>query len=126
MRSAARAVVNACTDDEDDDCGPLTRAQALRAAQDWAAVPRISRGGEPIPFSDIGAKSRGENSAHHQASGGTHAGRMNPHGRNVVRDHPDGHPHMTGSGQPDHHKCPHVHAINSKGEEMIFPYKRGT
>lgn len=37
-------------------------------------------------------------------------------------DHPDGHPHQTGEGHPPHHESPHVHAVDSHGNELIVTY----
>ena len=59
--------------------------------------------------------------------GGSNYGYENPNNPKAkVFNHPDGHPHQIGEAFPDHHKCPHFHAINSRGEEVIFEYRRGT
>jgi hypothetical protein len=36
--------------------------------------------------------------------------------------HPEGHPHLTGPGQPRHHEGPHVHAVDRRGNEVIVTY----
>jgi hypothetical protein len=41
----------------------------------------------------------------------------------TVNEHPFGHPDQPG---PPHHACPHFHARNAAGIEMIFTYKPGT
>ena len=108
---------------EDDPCGPDSRVQAMRKAQAWSQVPKRTR--TPIDLTDVRGSSRGENFNRLRASGASHGGyynNLNP--ANRIEDHPDGHPHLTGSGQPDHHDCPHIHAYRADGSERIFTYRR--
>ena len=99
-----------------------SRAAALRRAQQHAQVPRVSRGGQEIPFDELNASSRGRNAAEIQSRGGKNIGRRDPNSAASVMDHPDGHPHQVGPEFPDHHAHPHVHATNANGEELIVTY----
>jgi RHS repeat-associated protein len=108
-------------------CAPLvveesSRRRALGRAQHHAQVPRVSKGGENIPFGDLGKESRGRNFNELQEKGGTNLGRRDPMTGAHVFDHPDGHPHQIGSKFPDHHARPHVHGVSANGEEIIVVY----
>ncbi|MFN6263064.1 MAG: RHS repeat domain-containing protein, partial [Chromatiaceae bacterium] len=101
-----------------------TRTQALRLGQKHAQVPRLSRyngtrnGSVSIPFSDLRDSSRGDNWSNLQAQGATSLGRRDITTGAEVMDHPDGHNDDT----VEHHKSPHVHAQNSKGNKIIIKY----
>jgi RHS repeat-associated protein len=107
-----------------------SRRDALRKAYDHAQVPRVGRGGEIIGHDELNPTSRGANHACLRRKGASGLGRQcgkrdgteEPTSPAKVFDHPDGHPELTGPGQPDHHKGPHVHATNHKKEEVIFTY----
>jgi RHS repeat-associated protein len=105
-----------------DASSTLTRREAMSKAQQHAQVPRVSKGGEPIPFDELHGSSRGANAAELQRQGATNLGRRDPRTGAQVFDHPDGHPDLTGPGQPSHHAGPHVHGTNAAGEEIIIPY----
>ena len=49
-------------------------------------------------------------------------GRRDSQTRAEVFSHPDGHPDLTGPGQPAHHAEPHVHGMNAAGQEIVIPY----
>ncbi|MBV6290487.1 RHS repeat-associated core domain-containing protein, partial [Pseudomonas aegrilactucae] len=98
-----------------------SRAHALRLAQQHAQVPRVGRGGQHIPLSELNDTSKGKNYACLCARGTT-LGREGEHDDSLVFDHPDGHPDMVGEGFPDHHDGPHVHARNKKGQIIVFTY----
>jgi RHS repeat-associated protein len=104
----------------------LSRRAALDRAQDFAQVPRESRGGEPISFSELNPDSRGPNAAELQRQGARDAGRRDPRTGATVEDHPDGHPTLVGAGQPPHHAEPHVHGRDARGGEVIIPYRGPT
>ena len=55
-----------------------------------------------------------------KADGAKKLGRENPNGKNYWFEHPDGHPDAGLPGIPEHHGSGHIHAVNLKGEEMIF------
>jgi RHS repeat-associated protein len=102
-----------------------SRRGALALGQRHAQVPRLSKGGEIIPFGELAPSSRGRNFAELKLTGARGLGRKDARGvasKAEVFDHPDGHPNLVGSGQPKHHKSPHVHATNSKGETIIVTY----
>jgi len=99
-----------------------SRNDALRQAQQHAQVPRISRGGENISLDDLNVTSRGENWGKMKANGGQSLGRRNPNGKNHWFEHPDGHPDAGQTGIPEHHSNGHVHAIDPKGNEVIFTW----
>ncbi len=99
-----------------------SRTQALRMAQQQAQVPRASKGGQPIPFEKLHPSSRGSNASELQRQGATNLGREDPGSGATVFDHPDGHPELVGPDQPVHHSFPHVHGVNSAGEEIIVIY----
>ncbi|TQV65786.1 RHS repeat-associated core domain-containing protein [Aliiroseovarius halocynthiae] len=120
---AAKAVPKANEDDEcEDNCGPLTRRQALAKAQLLAQIPRKNR--TPIPFESLNPSSRGANCARIRRSGGTHLGySCSWNTQHRIEDHPDGHPDMPGG----HHDCPHIHVYDFFGRTIaIITYKRGT
>jgi RHS repeat-associated protein len=100
----------------------LTRRQAMAQAQKFAQVPRVSKGGESIPFAELNESSRGANAAELQRQGATNLGRRDVRNGSQVFDHPDGHPEKTGPGQPPHHSVPHVHGRNAAGDEIVVPY----
>jgi RHS repeat-associated protein len=112
---------NRCPDDE---CGPDTRFEAYMKALAWAGMS-IGNEGTPIPWSQYSGRG-GVNYTYVRQNGGSNYGYASPDSRARVMNHPDGHPDQTGEGFPDHHNCPHFHAVNARGEERIFPYKRGT
>jgi hypothetical protein len=99
-----------------------SRRRAMDAAQEHAQVPRVSKGGQEIPVTDLNATSRGRNAAEIQRQGGTNVGRRDPNTGAHTMDHPDGHPDMTGPGQPAHHSQPHVHGVDRNGNEVIITY----
>ncbi|RJT45018.1 RHS repeat-associated core domain-containing protein, partial [Rahnella woolbedingensis] len=107
-------------------CGTIkanSRNEALNRAQQHAQVPRISRGGQDISLNDLNPTSRGDNWGKMKADGAQKLGRRNPNGKNSRFEHPDGHPADAGKPDiPDHHSNGHVHAINTKGEEVIFTW----
>ncbi|MBN6075087.1 hypothetical protein HYE60_07500 [Aggregatibacter actinomycetemcomitans] len=72
-----------------------SRNKAIQQAKEHAQVPRNSRGGQDIPIEDL---------------------------KNYWMEHPDGHPDAGQPGIPAHHGSPHIHAVNSKGEEKIFTW----
>ena len=103
-----------------------TLKQAMQRAADFAKVPRISKGGIPIPLDMLNTTSRGPNflrmsiaSSNRTKVGKTplNLGRMDERTGAKFELHPDGHPDM-----PDdpHHLFPHVHAKNAKGQAKIF------
>ncbi|HCB3588297.1 PAAR-like domain-containing protein [Citrobacter koseri] len=99
-----------------------SRNDALRQAQQHAQVPRISRGGENIGLDDLNLTSRGNNWGKMKANGGQSLGRRNPNGKNQWFEHPDGHPDAGQAGIPEHHSGGHIHAIDPKGNEVIFTW----
>lgn len=109
-------------DPDYDPCGPYTRSQALRLAQETAQIPRKNR--NYISFDDINQSSRGNNCSMLMQMGATHAGYSCQWNRlHRIEDHPDGHPHLPGD---NHHSCPHIHVYGEKGETLaIITYKRG-
>ncbi|TRX72846.1 RHS repeat-associated core domain-containing protein [Pseudomonas mangiferae] len=98
------------------------RREALNKASDHAKVPRVSKGGTEYKMGDLNEKSRGGNCNCLKQMGVDSLGRYDEKTGAEFFDHPDGHPDMTGPGQPIHHKSPHVHAKNGKGENLIFTY----
>ncbi|HEX8593289.1 MAG TPA: RHS repeat-associated core domain-containing protein, partial [Pseudomonas sp.] len=102
-----------------------SRRSAMKKAQQHAQVPRLSRGGKDIPMDRLHTSSRGVNCACLKKRGITTLGREVEKQLPEVFDHPDGHPDLSGPGQPDHHEMPHVHATNKKGEVVIFTYPAG-
>lgn len=109
-----------------DPCGEIVKAKsrndALRQAKQHAQVPRISRGGENIGLDDLNPSSRGVNWGKMKAEGGQSLGRRNPNGKNQWFEHPDGHPDAGQPGIPEHHSGGHIHAIDPKGNEVIFTW----
>ncbi|TGD03849.1 hypothetical protein C9F06_17060 [Salmonella enterica subsp. enterica serovar Wilhelmsburg] len=107
-------------------CGEIVKAKsrndALRQAKQHAQVPRISRGGENIGLDDLNPSSRGVNWGKMKAEGGQSLGRRNPNGKNQWFEHPDGHPDAGQPGIPEHHSGGHIHAIDPKGNEVIFTW----
>jgi len=101
----------------------LTRREALAKAQAHAQVPRESKGGVPIPFGELNDGSRGANTAALKRVGATTLGRRDPESKAEFFDHPDGHPNLTGAGQPSHHAEPHVHATKANGATIVIVYK---
>jgi hypothetical protein len=91
-------------------------------AQQHAQVRSETKGGEPIPVSELNEESRGRNAGQLQGQGVTSLGRRDPVTGAEVFDHPDGHPHQVGPQHPPHHASPHVHAVNAQGEELIVTY----
>jgi RHS repeat-associated protein len=99
-----------------------SRRDALDQAQGHAQVRRASKGGEPIPFDELNATSRGKNFNRLQAEGASDLGRRDPVTGAEFFDHPDGHPDQIGDAFPAHHASPHVHATNPKGDTVIITY----
>lgn len=102
----------------------VTRHQAEQIAKDFSKVPRRSKGGQPIPATELNRASRGPNYqtmvSYPQRNGEPRSiGLRNPHGRNYYELHPDGHPHLP--NQP-HHNYAHYHAVNSKGEKKTIAF----
>jgi len=104
------------------DCGPDTRFEAEVKAMAWAGMT-FGDNCEEIPWSDYSGRG-GPNYSYVRGHGGNMGGCRN--GRSEIKNHPDGHPGQTGPEFPDHHSCPHFHARNEAGVEMIFPYRRET
>lgn len=107
-----------------DECGPDTRFQAYMKALSWAGMG-IGTEGQPIPWSQYRGRG-GVNYTYVRQNGGSNYGYEYPNSKARIFNHPDGHPDQTGEGFPDHHKCPHFHAVNAQGIEAYFEYKRGT
>ena len=95
------------------------RRGALKKGQQHAQVPRKSKGGEDIPMNELNPSSRGKNYNKIKESGGTNLGRRDTNSKSSVMDHPDGH----NDNNAAHHKSPHVHATNKKGESIIIEYE---
>ena len=107
----------------------ISRETAMIMAYAWAHIPSGgSDSTRPIPWKDYnppsgagrGSVSYAETMSKVQTEGGTNAGHHDPSSKSKVMEHPQGHPDMEG---PEHHKCPHFHAINEAGIEKIFEYK---
>jgi RHS repeat-associated protein len=99
-----------------------SRNEALKRAQEYAQVPRVSRGGQNITLEDLRVGSRGGNWTKMKAEGGKTLGRRNPAGKNEWFEHPDGHPDAGQLGIPDYHSGGHIHAIDPHGNEQIFTW----
>jgi hypothetical protein len=57
------------------------------------------------------------------AVGTTKLGRRNAlPGKNYYFEHTDGHPDAGQPGIPKHHDSGHIHAVNPKGEEIVFTW----
>nr|WP_237712659.1 RHS repeat-associated core domain-containing protein [Dickeya zeae] len=97
-----------------------SRRDAITQAKDHAQVPRVSKGGQDIEINRLNEDSRGENWSKMKSSGATKLGRENPQGKNYWFEHPDGHPDAGQPNIPEHHGSGHVHAVNPKGEKVIF------
>uniref|UniRef100_UPI0018EA3B43 RHS repeat-associated core domain-containing protein n=1 Tax=Dyella sp. ASV21 TaxID=2795114 RepID=UPI0018EA3B43 len=110
--------------DDDDQCGPDSRFEAYTKALAWAGMG-IGDEGVPIPWSQYRGRG-GANYTYVKQNGGSNYGYYDPGSKAKVMNHPDGHPDQLGDSHPEHHNCPHFHAVNARGEERIFPYKRGT
>jgi RHS repeat-associated protein len=108
-----------------DDCGPDTRIQAQLKALAWAGTDILMNGWSGTPWNQYGGRG-GPNYTYVRQNGGNNYGYSDPKSRAGIFNHPDGHPHQVGDGFPEHHKCPHFHAISPTGAEQIFIYKRGT
>ncbi len=114
-------------EDDNDECGPLTRRQAYAKAQMLAQIPRKDRGYSD--FGDISSDSnrpnRGPNCGSLQSAGATHVGYYCEwNARHRIEDHPDGHSHLPGES---HHSCPHLHVYDRNGDVIaIIPYKRNS
>ncbi|MCS2154605.1 DUF6531 domain-containing protein [Scandinavium goeteborgense] len=106
-------------------CCPIkvsSRNEALKRAQEYAQVPRVSRGGQNITLEDLRVGSRGGNWTKMKAEGGKTLGRRNPAGKNEWFEHPDGHPDAGQLGIPDYHSGGHIHAIDPHGNEQVFTW----
>ena len=113
-------------DDNDDcDCGPDTRAAAYQKALAWAGTGLVNDW-IPTPWDQYRGRGGTNYTYVRQNHAGANYGYEDPNSRARIFDHPDGHPGQTGPGNPEHHKCPHFHAINADGKEEIFKYKRGS
>nr|WP_315491407.1 RHS repeat-associated core domain-containing protein [uncultured Rhodoferax sp.] len=110
------------------DCNAtMTRAAAQAAAHAWAGISIGGAGASHVQWSNLNMPSglsRGSrpygsfmNQYYPQ-----YYGYVTPNGASV-KEHPFGHPDQPG---PADHACPHFHATNSTGGEMIFAYKPGT
>jgi RHS repeat-associated protein len=120
--AAAAALKKNCPD---EDCGSDTRLTAYTKALAWAGTS-IVNDWIPIPWNQYGGRG-GPNYSYVRGNGSSNYGYYDSQGTKArVMNHPDGHPDQTGAGFPDHHNCPHFHAINAQGVEQIFIYKRGT
>jgi RHS repeat-associated protein len=124
--AATAATAIAVTTDCFDECGPDSRPQAYMKAIIWSGLLAVN-GWAPIPWSQYGGRD-GPNAAYVRSSGAGNYGYSDPRPGSKARimNHPDGHPSMVGSQNPQHHKCPHFHVYDEKGSEKIFTYKRGT
>jgi len=100
------------------------RAEAQAAAYAWAGISTDGGGGATaIPWSNFNmpagmsrsGKEWGDFMREHYDRP---YGYGTPQGTSVT-EHPFGHPDQPG---PDHHACPHFHARNAAGVEMIFVY----
>ena len=101
-----------------------SRTIAIRIAKQFAQVPRLSKtnaGGKPIsekiPLDDLNKSSRGKN-WNELNKKGADLGRRSKCGKCEYMDHPDGHPDEDAA----HHKPPHIHAKNKKGQKIIITY----
>ena len=71
---------------------------------------------------DLNDSSRGKNWNEMKSRGARSLGRERVKGEHVF-EHPDGHPDAGQPGIPKHHDSGHIHAVNSKGEEVVFTWK---
>lgn len=98
--------------------------KGMQIAKDFAKVPRVSRGGQPIYAREINPTSRGRNYNNmlsQQSCNGRNGymGMRNPYGVNYYEIHPDGHLNLPGQ---QHHNFAHIHATNPKGEKLTVIY----
>ena len=103
-----------------------SRGKAISKAKNHASVPSPRKGGEAIPLDKLKESSRGKNWNKMKENGATSIGakkKGSEKGKSEWMDHPDGHPDAGKPGVPKHHGQGHVHATNSKGQEIIIPYK---
>ena len=112
--------------DNDDGCGEDTRIEAFVKAVGWAS----SEGDDwldwdPMPWNQYEGRF-GPNCAFVRQMGEMYYGYDDPDSKARIFNHPDGHPEQTGPGYPDHHPCPHYHAVNHTGQEKYFTYRRRT
>jgi hypothetical protein len=116
--------------EEDCECKETrSRSEAEAQAHAWAGIP--AGGGpefQPLPWNPnfnfpkgMSPKDRAWGDFKRQYYPPNY-GWSSPAGASVV-EHPLGHPDQPG---PEHHKCPHFHAVNSAGVEAIFTYKPGS
>ncbi|WP_268801098.1 RHS repeat-associated core domain-containing protein [Pseudomonas huanghezhanensis] len=99
-----------------------SRSHAYLLAKKHAQVPRVSRGGIEISIDSVKETSRGRNWSEMKSRGAKVTGRKYlPDGRSYS-EHPDAHPDAGQPGIPKHHDSGHIHAINSKGEELAFTW----
>jgi len=99
-----------------------SRKKAIQKAKEFSQVPRVSKGGKDIPLEKLNSSSRGAKWNRMKADGAKKLGRENPNGKNYWFEHPDGHPDAGLPDIPKHHGSGHIHAVNPKGEEMIFTW----
>lgn len=103
---------------DDGDCGPDTRAIAQEKAYAFAGISSGGEGCDPVPWQDYNNKdSHGYAQARQQ--GAKCMGYRDQNTKARVEEHPGGH----NDDNAPHHKCPHFHAVNPSGQEMIFKYK---
>ena len=84
-----------------------------------------SKGGEPIPFSELNDSSRATNFGQLRAKV-SDLGCRDPATGAEFFDHPDGHPDQIEEWFPTPIASPHVHATNAKGETSIVTYPSGS
>lgn len=100
---------------------PAVVGHAYKLAQAHAQVPRIAKGGRNITMDDLSDSSRGRNWNEMKSRGARSLGRGRVKAEHVF-EHPDGHPDAGLPGIPKHHDAAHIHAVNSKGEELAFTW----
>ncbi|WP_110948405.1 RHS repeat-associated core domain-containing protein [Pseudomonas bohemica] len=98
------------------------RRHAYSLAKNHAQVPRLSRGGDIIDIDRVNDSSRGENWNQMKLRGARSVGREHKDKGVSYFEHPDGHPDAGKPGIPKHHESGHIHAVNSKGEQIVFTW----
>jgi len=98
------------------------RRHAYTLAKDHAKVPRVSKGGETIDIDEIKPSSRGDNWSQMKYRGARSVGRKHTDKGVSYFEHPDGHPDAGMPGMPKHHNSGHIHAIDAKGEKIVFTW----
>jgi RHS repeat-associated protein len=103
-----------------------SRGKAVSIAKNHASVPSPRKGGEHIPLDKVKESSRGKNWNKMKENGATSIGakkKGSEKGKSEWMDHPDGHPDAGKPGVPKYHGQGHIHSANSKGQQIIIPYK---